>query len=392
MLRDEFRNILKSIGSGIVLEEIKDAIEKVFEEENEKSEKSPPKEKKRKGDEVVESFLEKVNFRKRVIQHPLVRKTIDWGNASRTYRNSNAYERIRNKLAELLEKQKAEMKDYEELKDLLRELRDVVTDFIERRVSNIEQGLGHIHAPGSVAKSEAMNLDFGGRFTTDDLYRLALRLCSSIAFGDSIGIYSEDEKFMRDMRQLAAALQCHLQFGIEEEKLKEIGIRKRDMDHPYVVLLKFIKWLWEQIDVEEDPEKRKISLSILNTLRSTTINMFFMPSEGTEKWCTIFIPPFDFFINNWILRVERRKNLEAFVDSIDDLIEDALRKSKKKREYKKVRGAIDILMSNYEILCRRLIEYGVPDFYALRNIMDIVVDLSTKYGIRFRFKSLMLEG
>ncbi|MEM4677039.1 MAG: hypothetical protein QXY55_04030, partial [Candidatus Korarchaeota archaeon] len=86
----------------------------------------------------------------------------------------------------------------------------------------------------------------------------------------------------------------------------------------------------------------------------------------------------------------RRENLDAFVKSIDNLIKDALRESKKKKEGEKARNSIDILMNNYEILCRRLIEYGIPDFYALRNIMDIVVDLSTRYGIRFRFESLML--
>ncbi|MEM0500368.1 MAG: hypothetical protein QXY59_05015 [Candidatus Korarchaeota archaeon] len=73
-------------------------------------------------------------------------------------------------------------------------------------------------------------------------------------------------------------------------------------------------------------------------------------------------------------------------------IHEEVKLEKKEREARKVRNVINILMSNYEILCRRLIEYGVPDFYALRNIMDIVVDLSTEYGIRFRFKSLMLEG
>ncbi|MCR8453613.1 MAG: hypothetical protein NDP13_01315 [Crenarchaeota archaeon] len=393
MLRDEFRNILKSLGDDFTLEEIKNAIEKVLEGKKKKSEESPSKEEKREDDKVVKSFLEKVNFRERVIQHPLVWKAIETGilkNASKRYEKSDAYKRIRNKLAEVLEKQRVEVKDLEELCNLLRELRDEVIDFIEERVSDVKEGLRYIHAPGSVAKSKARNLYFGERFTTDDLYKLALRLCSSIAFGDSIGIYSEDEEFMRYMKQFVGDFQLGLSSVIEKEKLEEIGIQEHDTDHPYVVLLKFIMWLRKHIDVEEDPERREICLSILDMLPSTTINMFFMPGKEIEKWCTIFIPRLDFFINNWIQRDKRRENLDAFVKSIDNLIKDALRESKKKKEGEKARNSIDILMNNYEILCRRLIEYGIPDFYALRNIMDIVVDLSTRYGIRFRFESLML--
>ncbi|MEM4536854.1 MAG: hypothetical protein QXP92_06425 [Nitrososphaerota archaeon] len=268
-------------------------------------------------------------------------------------------------------------------------MKGVVIDFIEKQVGNIKQGLRHIHAPGSVSRKEAINLYFGEEFTVDDLYRLASRLCSSIAFGESIGIYSENEAFMRKMRQLVETLGFGLPFRIERDKLREIGIREYDVNHPYVVLLKFIMWLRNQIDVEEDPEKREIYLSILNMLQSATINMFFMPPDK-ERWCTISFPRLDFFINNWVQRDEKRKDLKALVDNIDIFIRDALKKSKRKKEVEKVRNAIDMLMNNYEILCRELIEYGVLDFYALRNLMDLVVDLSVMYDIRFHFKSLML--
>ncbi|MEM2169765.1 MAG: hypothetical protein QW186_08215 [Candidatus Bathyarchaeia archaeon] len=393
MLRNEFRNRLESIVGDFTSSEIKDPIERVIfskgEKKNVKGVSFKRKGEKEKADEVVESLLKVVNFKKRFMQHPLVWKTINWGNASKEYRKSDAYKRIQNKLTEILEKQKVEVKDLEELTYLLRELRRAVIDFIERRVSDVKQGLGHIHAPGSVAKSEARNLDFGERFAADDLYKLALRLCSSIAFGESIGIYSEDESFMRKMRQLIESLGFGLPFRIEEKKLKEIGIQEHDRDHPYVVLLKFIMWLRDRIDVEENPEKRKICLSILDMLRSNTISMFFMPEEK-ERWRTISIPRLDFFISNWIQRDEKRKDLKALVDNIDIFVRDALRKLREKKEVKKAKNTIDMLMNNYEILCRQLIEYGVPDFYALRNIMDIVVDLSVRHDIRFHFKSLIL--
>ncbi|MEM1515741.1 MAG: hypothetical protein QW186_06745 [Candidatus Bathyarchaeia archaeon] len=378
MLRNTFRNMLETIIGDFNPSEIKDPVERIVSS-------------KEKVEDIAERFLGEVNFQGRFRRHPLVWKTIDWGNASREYKKSNAYKKIQNKLTEILKKQEIEVKDLHELSNLLRELKGVVIDFIERQAGNVEQGLRHIHAPGSVARKEAMNLYFGEKFVDDDLYRLASRLCSSIAFGESIGIYSEDEGFMRDMRQLIESFGFGLPFRIERDKLREIGIQEYDVDHPYVVLLKFIMWLRNQIDVEEDPEKREICLSILNMLQSATVNMFFMPPDK-EKWCTIFFPRLDFFINNWIQRDEVRKNLEALVKNIDTFIRDALRESRRRKEVEKVRNTINLLMNNYEILCRKLIEYGVPDFYALRNLMDLAVDLSIRCGIKLHFKSLILAA
>lgn len=357
------------------LSEVKDSIEKIAS--------------RKKDENPVERFLERINFQGKFRQHPLVWRTIDWGNASKEYKKSNTYKKIQRKLAEILEKQEVEVKDLQEIVDLLRELKSIVIDFIERQASKSEQGLRHIHAPGSVAKDEARNLYFGERFTGEDLRKLALRLCRSIAFGDNIGIYSEDEGFMRSMMQLIESFSFGPPFKVERSKLGEIGILEEDTSHPYVVLLKFIMWLRNRIDTEEDPNKRNICSSVLSKLRSTTVDMFFMP-PNKEKWCTISLPRLDFFINNWIERDDARKSLETLVNNINTLIKDSLRESRRKREVEKVRNLVDLLMINYEMLCRKLIEYGVPEFHALRNIMDIILDLSARYNVRIHFKSLAL--
>ena len=39
-------------------------------------------------------------------------------------------------------------------------------------------------------------------------------------------------------------------------------------------------------------------------------------------------------------------------------------------------------MSNYEAFCRRLIEHGNIDLYAIRRLMDIIVDLGTRYNLK----------
>lgn len=376
MSRNTFRSLLETTIADFNPDEIRGSVEEVLHS-------------KEKARDVVEQFLRGVNFQGRFRQHPLVWKTIDWGNASREYKKSNAYGKIQSKLTEVLDKQEVKWEDLCELRELLRELRNAVIDFIEGQVGDVKQGLRHIHAPGSVARKEAMNLYFGEKFVDNDLYKLASRLCGSIAFGESIGIYSENEGFMRKMRQFIESLGFGPSFRIERNKLGEIGIQREDENHPYVVLLKFIMWLRNQIDIEKDPEKEKIYLSILNALQSATINMFFMP-PNKEKWCTISLPRLDFFINNWIQKDDARKSLEALISNINVFIRAALKESGVRKEVEKVRNMIDLLMNNYEILCRKLIEHGVPDFYAIRNLMNVMVDLSIKYDIKLHFKSLIL--
>ncbi|MEM1604525.1 MAG: hypothetical protein QXI15_07945 [Zestosphaera sp.] len=376
MHRDSLRNALNAVIGDFNLSEVKDSIEKINS--------------RKKDENLVEEFLETINFKEKFRQHPLLWRTIDWGNASNEYKKSNTYKKIQEKLAEILEKQEVEVEDLKEVVGLLRELRSIVIGFIERQASKGEQGLRHIHAPGSVAKSKARNLYFGERFTDNDLHKLALRLCRSIAFGDSIGIYSEDEDFMKNMMQLIESFSFGPPFKVEKSKLGEIGILEGDTSYPYVVLLKFIMWLRNKIDTEEDPNKRNTCSLILSMLRSTTVNMFFMPPNKEEKWCTIPLPRLDFFINNWIQRDDARKSLETLVNNINTLIKVSLRESRRKKEVEKVRNLVDLLMINYEMLCRKLIEYGVPDFHALRNIMDIMLDLSARYNVRIHFKSLAL--
>lgn len=380
MHREIFRGKLETIIRDISLDDVKSALERLIASQ--------------RNQEVVKSFLDEIDFKGAFQLHPLVGRIIAvgiWGRIADKYKKTHAYERIKEKLSEILRRQRVKEEDIREIRDLTKELRKMSVDFInEKIVGNVKQGLRHIHAPGSVAKGEARNLYFGEKFTDDDLYRLALRLCGSIAFGRYIGIYSENEDFMRNLRQLIVSFGFGPPFKIEEDRLREIGIEESDLEHPYIVFLKFVMWLKNQIYIEVDPEKREVCSLILNMLQSATISIFFMPPDK-EKWCTISFPRLDFFINNWIQDDEARKRLGALINNINDLIEIASRIAGERKEDKKVKNMIDILMNNYEMLCRKLIEHGVPDFHALRNLMDLAIDLSTRYDIKeLRFKSLML--
>ncbi|MEM2915663.1 MAG: hypothetical protein QXH91_09755, partial [Candidatus Bathyarchaeia archaeon] len=276
MSRDMFKSSLKAITGDIDLNEVKNALEKVTIT-------------KEKPENTVEWLLKETDFWGKFRRHPLVRKIIDWGNISRECRKSNVYRRIEEKLARMVSRQQVEIEDLIETRDLLRELKNVVLDFVEKQAGDVEQGLRHIHAPGSVARKEARNLYFGEEFTYDDLYKLASRLCDSISLGDSIGIYSEDKDFMLKMSQFIESFGFGSSFKVERDKLREMRIQEYDINHPYIVFLKFVLWLRNQIDIEENQEKKAVYLSVLNRLQSATINMFFMP-PNREKWCTIALP------------------------------------------------------------------------------------------------------
>ncbi|MEM1661164.1 MAG: hypothetical protein QXR17_08535 [Candidatus Bathyarchaeia archaeon] len=386
MHKNIFREKLETIIGDISLDDVKSALEKLVASQKNQEENQ----------EMVRSFLDEVGFKGIFQLHPLVGRIIAigiWGRIANKYQKTHTYKRIKEKLSEILRRQRVEEEDIREIRDLLIELRKMAVDFIDEKiVGNVKQGLRHVHAPGSVAKGEARNLYFGEKFTDDDLYRLASRLCSSIAFGGYTGIYSEDEDFIRNLKQLIVSFGFGPPFKIEENRLREIGIREDDLDHPYIVFLKFVMWLKNQICIDVDPEKRKVCSSILNMLQSATISVFFMP-PNREKWCTISFPRLDFFINNWIQDDEARKRLEALAENIDNFIKITRREARKRKELDKVENIISLLMNDYEMLCRKLIEQGASDFHALRSIMDLIIDLSARYSIKeFRFKSLVLEA
>jgi len=371
-MSNEFRNILETLAGEVNIDEIQNAIDRIVEEEP---------------DNVTEGFLKEVNFWRKLSTHPLLRVVIDWGNLLREIKKSEHYKKLDEKLINILKLGEIKEEDIIEIKNLLKVLKDEAMDFITRQTGKVEQGLRHIHAPGSVAKKEGRNLYFGEQFTQEVLYNLAARLCSSIALGDNLGIYSEDKDLMQEHKQLAVLHFNSLSpFKIE---LKDLGVNEHETNHPYVVFLKFILRLVKMFYAEENYDKKKRISLILDRLKTSTVSLFFMP-PNKEKWCTIMLPRLDLFINKWIMNEESRERIEMLFNVLHNFIDKAAEEAGKKRESKWIRNLIDILMGNCDVLCYMLIEYSVPDFYSLRNIMDIMVDLGTRYDLKLYLKPLEL--
>jgi hypothetical protein len=370
-----FKGKLEEIIEEISTNDIQNALRKVIKEK--------PK-------NIAESFLDEVNFGRKLRVHPLVGKVgkgnvrvIDMGNLMKSIRRSECYKKLYEKLTEISNRQET-IEDITKVKNLLEDLKNKAVDFIVDQTGKTEQGLRHFHAPGSVAKSEGRNLYFPGeKYTQEILYRLASRLCDSIALGDDIGIYSENEALMRLFKQLACQ-KFKSKFKIE---LKDLEISEDEGEHPYAVLLGFIFWLAKLLLIEKEHEIRTLIQLILDNLKTSAINLFFMPQEA-EKWSTINLPRLDIFVEKWVLNEESRDRIETLRSELKHFIATARREARRKGKIREVENTIDLLMNNYDAFCRRLIEYGNLDFYALRKMMDIIADLSSRYGLKMYLKPL----
>jgi hypothetical protein len=371
MSKNHFKNRLRNITEEVSSNEIMEALEEIVKE---------------KPDDPVNQFLKSIDFWGKLKIHPLVKKAIDWLGTARDYKKLDAYAKLRERVVKIMERDIVNLKDVSEVRVSLNELKDEILDYLSERYGNIKQGLRHIHAPGSDAKSEGINLYFPGEmYTQETLYRLALKLCSSIVIGDSIGIYSDDEDLMSKLRQITIGSGFGYEFKVGPE---ELNINEYEVEHPYIVFLKFIFYLREKVDVEESIDKKLLLQSILEKLKYSPVSIFFMP-EGRERWCTITLPRLDLFIGRWI-EGDSRKNLESLIENIDNFVKNIIKESKKRKEYEKVKNAIDLLMDYYEILCRKLIEYGIPEYYATRNMMDLILDLGIKYDVKVYLKPIEL--
>jgi hypothetical protein len=373
-LKDKVEDVVERVN----IDEIRGALERVIEGAQEKVAKRRPK-------TIADGFLEEISFNEKLYNHPLVGKAIKKGftaNLVQNLRKSEYYKKLNEKLNDVL-KRGVNAEDLRNIEDLVNGLRGIAIEYIVKEISEAEQGLRHLHRPGCIAKSEARNLYFPGEYyTKETLSWLAYGFFSSIAIGDNLGIYSENDKLMFNLKQLAQifGLKSKSKFKIESSML---GISKDEEDRPYATLLAFILWLAKKLSAErgEEVEIKALARSILDNLRVSTISLLFMPPQK-EKWGTISLPRLDMFIDRWILNEESRAKIEALRDALQRFVVVARKTAERERRVKELENAIDLLMDSYEVLCKNLIEHGSLDFHAMRRLVDVIIDIATKYDIR----------
>jgi len=365
--RDVLLKSLEEITGSIYMEDIEQMISKT-------------REKKSKKDKETDEILDIIS--ERLKSHPLIKKVIDQGNISRYIRRSDNYKKLK-KLLESKQGQDLSPVEMNEAKRLMQRILDDVKQYIVNQAIKAEQGLRRMHSPGSVAKSEAMNLYFSGeKYSENILTDLASKLYSSIALGDSVGIYTEDEELLENLRQLIAQkFDRRARYKISADKL---GISDYESKYPFSTFLGFLFWLMDYYDQAGGDEKNLLT-SIIDGFKRSSVTIYFMPSEK-EKWRIINVPRLEIFIDIWMLNRDNRTTLREFKDELINTIKRARGKAQKDKT--KIDKVADIIMNNYEIFCQRLITYGDLDLYALRRIIDIVIDLDSNYDIGLNLSKL----
>jgi hypothetical protein len=371
----DLKSILKENIEDVSIDEIRRALEDMIEDQRKKAAK-------KEAAALVDNFLDEIEFNRKLLSHPILMKVINRANLSNHIKRTECYARLDDKLKDVLS-QGTKIEDIKEIKYLLDCLKGKAIEYIvEVEASKAEQGMRHIHAPGSVARSEGRNLYFPGEeYTREGLNWLASKLCGSIAIGDNLGVFSENNELMLKLKQLVSYKELGTKLTIDPRKLE---IKRDEMNYPYATLLAFILWLRKQLSIEENVEIKALIQSILDDLRVSTLNLFFVPppEKYKHKWSTISLPRLDIFIVKWILDEKSRNIIENFREALADFITEARNASKRKKKGRELENVIDLLMNNYDFICKSLIEHGILDTYAARKIIDIVIDIATKYDIR----------
>ncbi|MEM4949574.1 MAG: hypothetical protein QW392_10175, partial [Candidatus Jordarchaeales archaeon] len=93
------------------------------------------------------------------------------------------------------------------------------------------------------------------------------------------------------------------------------------------------------------------------------------------------LPRLDFFFSMWLDIESRRKTLANMVRSLYDFMCSVIKIASRKREMAVVQKKLDLLTKYYDSFCAQLIKTGFVDFGSLRQMIDVLIELSNRYGI-----------
>lgn len=356
--QQEFKDKLGYLIKEFLMEDVENIIEGVQESKEEIR-------------EAVNRGLKKVGFWSDLCEHPILRKGVDWGGVGREIKRKGTYKKVIKVLEEIRQKKSASVTQTFELRRLLKDLRYQIIDFVTTRAGETKKGLRHFHAPGSVTYVEARNTYFGEEYTAEILYGMALRLAASVCLGEQVGVYFEGAQ--KELEQFSQQ-----RFGSKWAiPPREIGISKYEMTKPYLTLMKFLLWLWCQIPIEKESPHKELLQNLIQQIKQSSAVLYFTPGADKVRWRMITVPRLDFFTMRWLESEERRKEIEQLMEGLTRLVNHVSQKVQEK----KAENTIELLMTNYEVLSRRLFEFGTSEYYALRNIVNLTIELSVRYDI-----------
>ena len=232
-------------------------------------------------------------------------------------------------------------------------------------------GISPLHIPGSVTRDEARNLYYGEEYDRLALANFSLQLLRSICIGRAISIYTDDEELLDQIKDVFTR-----SFGkrhiTEYQELEELKIHgPSEQEKPYIVLFKFLLWLYTHYKTVSD-EERSLLQQILRRMRNTNITIYLVPAERA-KYRTILIPKLELFFKRWIDKEKKRKALIHLRNNFYRF------SSKGWRAGKDIQKIIEVFTNKYELFCHDLLKYGALNYEALREMINIIIDLQKTF-------------
>jgi len=341
----------------------------------EKIESNAPVTEKEKVKNIAKSIISEVCK----CNHPVANKLIDWGNLKGRAKNTKRLRQIIETLLtkSLPSKPDERLKMVKEIDSCIKGLNKELMEGIEQKIKSAKKGISPLHVPGSVTHDEARNLYLEESYNDQALLQSAHRVLSSICIGDDIAIYFASDE-LRDALNEDLRRTLGLRHVVDENLLNLKVYPRIEEDKPYLIFMKFLLWLRGRAEVSE--EKKRLS-RILDLLRETEGTIFFTPDRERMKYSTIPLPKLDAFFLYWLDIEERRRVLVQMRNELYRFMDDVLNSAGKVGERKKAKNELELLAVAYDIFSRELIRSSFIVHEPVRRIVDIVVELSLRYGV-----------
>lgn len=301
------------------------------------------------------------------VRHPILRRRefFDWGNLTNRLKKGIDARVIEAALAGDLN---SAIRSAEDLLDRVRE--EALGLLLER----VEEGddIRPVMMPGSVGRGEVPNLYLAEEsYSRADRTKLALQLVRSVVVGRWASIYFEGDfqDFLEDLvrRKLDKS---HIEAS-------DLEASEREMDQPFVTLLRLLLWVYEQLAGEPEDGARA-----LEELKSSSGVIYFVPKDS-ERYNAFHFPRLGEFVETWLQEDRRRKALKCLLNSIASL-----------SRYRAAETKLELLYHDLNLLAHSLIETSSVSWEPLRRIVDSLIDLFDKQDLRvdLSFVGKLSEG
>lgn len=245
------------------------------------------------------------------------------------------------------------------------------------------EGLRPFIIPGSITRGKAFNLYYGEGFESEELVQLASALLNSICIGDSIAVYFEGGEIENIMDEIKERILTG-KFGarhVGRDLFHEFWIRPTEDEKPYIVLAKFLLKIIEfyKVALEESrADEAEILSRIVRDIKDSYGLLYVVPDFKGER-SIIPLPKLDRFIGSWLENDEKRNVIKGFLCSLYNFFGKIYFRARREKKSAMVENAERVLVNYLELFLRTLIEYNTVHWQSLREMTDILLQLSINF-------------